>query len=55
LVVEVQWFSPGTTTPVSSTNKGERRNITEILLKLTLKTITLTPQEQMTSSLFSIE
>jgi hypothetical protein len=32
-----QWFSPGTT--VSSTNKTERHDITEILLKVTLNTI----------------
>ena len=34
------WFSPGT--PVSSTNKTDRHNITEILLKVALNTITLT-------------
>jgi len=33
-------FSPGT--PVSSTNKADRHNITEILLKVALNTITLT-------------
>jgi hypothetical protein len=32
-----RWFSP-----VSSTNKSDRHNITEILLKMTLNTITLT-------------
>jgi hypothetical protein len=32
-----RWYSPGT--PVSSTNKTERHNITEILLKVTLNTI----------------
>ena len=32
-----QWFSPST--PVSSTNKTDRHNITEILLKVTLNTI----------------
>jgi uncharacterized protein (DUF1499 family) len=31
------WFSPGT--PVSSTNKTDCHNITEILLKLELNTI----------------
>ena len=36
-----QWFSPGT--PVSSTNKTDRHDITEILLKVAIKTITLTP------------
>ena len=35
-------FSPGT--PVSSTNKTDRHNITEILLKVALNTITLTPE-----------
>jgi hypothetical protein len=33
------WFSPGT--PVSSTNKTDRHNITEILLKVALNTINL--------------
>jgi hypothetical protein len=32
-----QWFSPGT--PVSSTNKTDRHDITEILLKVALNTI----------------
>jgi hypothetical protein len=32
-----RWFSPGT--PVSSTNKTERHDITEILLKMALNTI----------------
>ena len=36
-----RWFSPGT--PVSSTNKTDRHNITEILWKVVLNTITLTP------------
>ena len=36
-----QWFSPGT--PVSSTNKTNCHNITEILLKVVLNTIILTP------------
>ena len=31
------WFSPGT--PVSSTNKTDRRDLTEILLKVALNTI----------------
>jgi hypothetical protein len=35
-----QWFSPGT--PVSSTNKTDCHNVTEILLKVVLNTITLT-------------
>jgi hypothetical protein len=34
-------FAPGT--PVSSTNKTDRHDITEILLKVALSTITLTP------------
>jgi hypothetical protein len=36
------WFSTGT--PVSSTNKTDRHDITEILLKLALRTIKLTNQ-----------
>ena len=36
-----RWFSSGT--PVSSTNKTDRHDITEILLKVVLNTITLTP------------
>ena len=35
-----RWFSPGTT--VSSTNKTDRHDIDEILLKVALNTITLT-------------
>jgi hypothetical protein len=34
-----QWFSPGS--PVSSTNKTDRHDITEILLKVALSTITM--------------
>ena len=33
------WFSPGT--PVSSTNKTDHHDITEILLKVALNTVTL--------------
>jgi hypothetical protein len=44
-----QWFSPGT--PVSFTNKTDHHDITEILLKVALNTITLTPI-LMTVSLF---
>jgi hypothetical protein len=33
------WFSAGT--PVSSTNKADRHDITEILLKVALNTINL--------------
>ena len=36
------WFSPGT--PISSTNKTDRHNVTEILLKVALNTITITPK-----------
>ena len=36
------WFSPGT--PVSSTNKTEHHDITEILLKVALNTITLSSE-----------
>ena len=36
-----RWFPPGT--HVSSTNKTDRQDITEILLKVVLNTITLTP------------
>ena len=36
-----RWFSLGT--PVSSTNKNDCHDITEILFKVTLNTITLTP------------
>ena len=35
-----QWFSPGT--PIFSTNKTDRHDIAEILLKVALNTITLT-------------
>jgi hypothetical protein len=36
-----QWFSPGT--PISSINKTDRQDIAEILLKVALNTMTLTP------------
>jgi hypothetical protein len=36
-----RWFFLGT--PVSSTNKTDHHDITEILLKVALNTITLTP------------
>jgi hypothetical protein len=39
--VEIRWFSPGI--PVSSTNKIDHHDITEILLKVALNTITLNP------------
>ena len=42
----IMWFSLSVTcdrgTPVSSNNKSDRQDITEILLKVTLNTITLT-------------
>jgi hypothetical protein len=37
-----RWFSPGP--PVFPTNKTDRHDITEILLKVVLITITLTPR-----------
>jgi hypothetical protein len=37
-----QWFSPDT--PVSSTNNTDRHDIAEILLKVALNTIILTPE-----------
>jgi hypothetical protein len=40
LVTADSWFSPGT--PVSSTNKTDRPDITEILLKVALNTINQT-------------
>jgi hypothetical protein len=39
------WFSPGTT--VSSTNKTDCHDITEILLKVVLNTITLTHRHEL--------
>jgi hypothetical protein len=39
-----RWFSPGT--PVSSTNKIDRHDITEILLKVVLNTIKQTKVTQ---------
>jgi len=38
------WFSPGT--PVSSTNKTDRQDITEILLKVALNTIKQTKTKE---------
>ena len=38
-----RWFSPGP--PVSSTNKNERHDITEILLKVALSTIKQTSKQ----------
>ena len=37
LLATSRWFSPGT--PVSSTNKTDRHDIAEILLKVTINTI----------------
>jgi hypothetical protein len=39
-LAEGLWFAPGT--PVSSTNKADSHDITEILLKVVLNTITIT-------------
>ena len=39
-----RWFSPGS--PVSSTNKTDRHDITEILLKVALNTIKQTNKQQ---------
>ena len=44
-----QWFSPGI--PVSSTNKTDRHDMTEILLKVALNTINLN-QTKMSKSIF---
>jgi hypothetical protein len=46
------WFSPGTS--VSSTNKTDRHNITEILLKVALNITTLNLNVQFTSCNLSI-
>jgi len=40
LLATGRWFSPGT--PVSPTNKRDRHNVTEILLKVALNTINQT-------------
>jgi hypothetical protein len=39
LLATGQWFSPGIP-PVSSTNKTDRHDLTEVLLKVALNTIT---------------
>jgi hypothetical protein len=44
-----RWFSPGTT--VFSTNKTNRHDITELLLKVALNTINQTKPNQTKSSL----
>jgi len=41
------WFSQGI--PVPSTNKADRHNITEILLKVALNNITLNPNNSQKS------
>ena len=38
VLLAVRWFSPGT--PVSSTNKTDLHDVTEILLTVALNTIT---------------
>jgi hypothetical protein len=48
-LVAGQWFSPGTL--VSSTNTTDRHDITEILLKVALSTITHKPINKMNISL----
>ena len=40
-----RWYSPGT--PVSSTNKTDRHDMTEILLTVSLNTITPKPTMEM--------
>ena len=45
-----QWFSPGP--PVSSTNKTDRHDITEILLKVALNTIKPTNQSFLSDLLY---
>jgi len=46
-----RWFSPGT--PVSTTNKTDRHNITDILLKVPLNTKTLTPMSPLMNSTYN--
>jgi hypothetical protein len=50
-LVAGRWFSP--VTPVSSTNKTDCYDITEILLKVALSTITLTLAYNAMANLFS--
>ena len=47
---KVWWFSPGT--PVSSTNKTDRHDMTEILLKVALNTIALTLNQSVKQSMY---
>jgi hypothetical protein len=44
LLATGRWFSTGT--PLSSINKTDRHDIAEILLKVALNTIALTPNEK---------
>jgi len=46
-----RWFSPGT--PVSSTNKTDRHDIAEILLKVALNTVKQTNKHMITCILCS--
>ena len=45
-----RWFSPGTL--ISSTNKTDHHNVTEILLKVALNTITLTTKHLLMKTTF---
>ena len=47
-----RWFSPGP--PVASTNKTDRHDITEILLKVALETITQT-NDKLNNMFFMID
>jgi hypothetical protein len=46
----VRWFSPDT--PVSSSNKADRHDITEILVNVALNTMTLTHKTILNNVLF---
>jgi hypothetical protein len=46
-IVTGRWFSAGT--PASSTNKTDRHDVTEILLKVVLRTINQTNHHQSTT------
>jgi hypothetical protein len=47
------WFSPGT--PVSSTNKTDRHDITDILLKVALNIINLTHPSSVFDGVFRLK
>jgi hypothetical protein len=47
-----RWFSPDTL--VSSTNKTDRHEVTEIFLKVALNTIALTHSDTFRAALFAI-